>query len=82
MYFLSYCFLNIPVRFITKKNAGDGFCGGFLTGILKGLRTVRAARMGNAAAAKVVGVIGGHQGVALMGEIMEMDSERPWDDLK
>jgi ribokinase len=69
-------------KVVDTTGAGDAFCSGFLTGILKGLSKVAAARMGNAAAAKVVGVIGGHQGAAGMGEILELVSERPWDDLK
>lgn len=45
---------------VDTTGAGDAFCGGFLSGVLKGLSAVEAAQMGNAAAAKVVGVIGGH----------------------
>ena len=67
-------------KVVDTTGAGDAFCGGFLSGILSGLRTVEAARIGNAAASMVVGSVGGHNGAPGVEEVLEIIRESPWED--
>lgn len=46
---------------IDTTGAGDAFCGGFLTGVLNGLRLEQACKVGSAAAAHIIAHMGAHE---------------------
>ena len=63
---------------IDTTGAGDAFCGGFLTGLLRGLEAPDAARLGHAAAAQVIACRGGHAGAPTLSEVYQYLIE--WGD--
>jgi sugar/nucleoside kinase (ribokinase family) len=60
---------------VDTTGAGDAFCGGFLTAILWGLGAPDAAKVGHAAAVRVIGERGGHRGCPTLDEVIEFASE-------
>lgn len=60
-----------PVEIVVDTTgAGDAFCGGFLTGWLKGLTFVQASKLGCAAAAHIVTRIGAHEHAPTIAELL------------
>lgn len=55
---------------IDTTGAGDAFCGGFLTGWLKGLEPVKACKLGCAAAAHIVTRMGAHEHAPTIMELL------------
>ncbi len=55
---------------VDTTGAGDAFCGGFLAAILWGWDAADAAQIGHAAAARVVGQLGGHAGAPTLDELL------------
>jgi sugar/nucleoside kinase (ribokinase family) len=51
-----------PAQVVDTIGAGDAFCGGFLTGWLRGWSAADSARLGHAAAAGVLAAAGGRAG--------------------
>lgn len=49
------------VEVVDSTGAGDAFCGGFLTGVLNGLRLDQACKVGSAAAAHIITRLGAHE---------------------
>jgi sugar/nucleoside kinase (ribokinase family) len=60
---------------VDTTGAGDAFCGGFLTAILWGMGLEEAAKVGHAAAARVIGERGGHAGCPTLNEVIELVSK-------
>jgi sugar/nucleoside kinase (ribokinase family) len=58
-----------PARVVDAAGAGDAFAGGFLAAVLKGAPVEDAARVGNAAAALVIGEVGGHTAAPTVAEL-------------
>lgn len=57
---------------IDTTGAGDAFCGGFLAATLAGAPIVHAAQMGHAAAAYVIGQLGGHTGAPTLAQVEQL----------
>jgi len=56
---------------VDTTGAGDAFCGGFLAATLWGWDGADAARIGHAAAARVVGQWGGHAGAPTLDDLLQ-----------
>ncbi|MBA4384880.1 MAG: hypothetical protein C0410_09095 [Anaerolinea sp.] len=59
-------------KVVDTTGAGDAFCGGFLTGWLKGLTFVQACKLGCAAAAHIVTRIGAHSFAPTIAELLSI----------
>lgn len=59
-------------KVIDTTGAGDAFCGGFLTGWLKGLSSVQASKLGCAAAAHIVTCMGAHENAPTRTDLMNI----------
>lgn len=59
-----------PVQVVDTIGAGDAFCGGYLTGLLRGLGVVQSAQVGHAAAVRVIEAAGGRSGAATLAEVV------------
>lgn len=57
-------------KVIDTTGAGDAFCGGFLTGWLKGLTLVQACKLGCASAAHIVTRMGAHEHAPTIPELL------------
>jgi ribokinase len=53
--------IETDVEVVDSTGAGDAFCGGFLTGVLNGLRLDQACKVGSAAAAHIITRLGAHE---------------------
>lgn len=60
---------SFPVQVADTIGAGDAFCAGFLTGLLKGYSYREAARLGNVCGAYAVTVVGDIQGLPTWDEV-------------
>jgi sugar/nucleoside kinase (ribokinase family) len=58
-----------PVTVVDTLGAGDSWCAGFLTGLLKDYPLERCARLANAVGAACVGALGATAGIAALEEI-------------
>ncbi len=61
---------------IDTSGAGDAFCAGFITGIIKGWETAECARYANAAGAACVSAIGTTSGIRDFDQIREIMDEK------
>ena len=57
---------------VDTTGAGDAFCGGFLTGILRGMKASDAARLAQAAATRIIAQVGGHTGAPSIEDIVQL----------
>jgi len=57
---------------VDTTGAGDAFCGGFLTGILRGMNPSDAARLAQAAASRVVAQVGGHTAAPSIEDVVQL----------
>jgi 2-dehydro-3-deoxygluconokinase len=56
-------------HFIDPIGAGDGFCAGFLSGLLRGFEPVEAVRLGNLVGSLVVQMAGDWEGLPTLAEV-------------
>ena len=66
---------------IDTTGAGDAFCGGFLTGWLKGLTLVQACKLGCASAAHIVTRMGAHEYAPTIPELLVIMRRNHEDEL-
>lgn len=64
--------INPIEKVIDSTGAGDAFCGGFLTGWLKGLEPVQACKLGCAAAAHIITRMGAHSQAPTLLDLMDI----------
>lgn len=57
---------------IDTSGAGDAFCAGFITGLIKGWNMKKCAKFANAAGAKCIGAIGTTTGIKSKNDILEL----------
>jgi fructokinase len=72
--------LHIPVfskKVIDVTGAGDSFWSGFLSGILRGLKIKKAAKLGNAVAAFKIQGVGALSSIPPLSEIMSYYNINP-----
>jgi sugar/nucleoside kinase (ribokinase family) len=60
-----------PARRVDTTGAGDNFVAGFLTGLLRGMQSEEAARLGNGAAAVSIQEVGSNGGVRSYEQVLE-----------
>lgn len=63
---------------VDTTGAGDAFCGGFLAAALAGDDVRDAARLGHAAAAHVIGQLGGHQAAPTPVQVKQLMKQLGW----
>jgi 2-dehydro-3-deoxygluconokinase len=61
---------------VDAVGAGDTFAGGFLAAVLSGCSPENAARVGHAAAAQVIGAVGGHAAAPTVAELEAFAAEQ------
>lgn len=56
---VSVCVPAVPVQLVDTTGAGDAFCAGVITGLVRGLGPTEAVQLGTRAASKILNQIGG-----------------------
>lgn len=59
-------------KVVDTTGAGDAFCGGFLTGWLKGLALIQACKLGCASAAHIVTHMGAHEQAPTLTDLIDI----------
>lgn len=62
----------LPVEVTDSTGAGDGFCAGFIHGVLHGWPSIDCLRLGSAVGALCVTRVGGHEGAPTMAEARDL----------